>query len=61
MIHCATEIITEPSKSSFNASIEEKKTTRERQIYVDMEGKQNQRKKKSTSFQSLSLNQLSAA
>lgn len=48
MIHCAAEIITEPSKSSFNASIEGKEKRSGIQIDIDIESKQNQRNIKRT-------------
>lgn len=38
---CYRKKTTQPSKSSFNALMEEKETTRDGQIYIDMESKQH--------------------
>ncbi len=46
VIHCAAEIITEPSKSSFNASIEEKEKHRDNKGDTDMHGHGEQAKSK---------------
>lgn len=46
VIHCATEIITEPSKSSFNTSIEEKERHRNNKGETDIRGHEDQAKSK---------------
>lgn len=46
VIHCAAEIITEPSKSSFNASIEEKEKHRDNKGETDIHRHGEQAKSK---------------
>lgn len=46
VIHCATEIITEPSKSSFNALVEERKSHRDNNRETDIHRHGDQAKSK---------------